>query len=548
MAHDDFDDLDEDEDSSPFDMKVLLLYGAWRSKTWLAITIGLGAALGFLYAASQPNYYVSRARLDYRPGLVEVQNAEDAAGIDDPNLRKGYPGMMNELIVLNDPSVFERIAEQLGPKEVLQAPDPTAQDANAGLVTKLWHNFQGLLVGLSYKDLEKDKEGSPLALRAASESLKGRTTIADIPRSSVIEVSFKGWSREQAQEYNEVLVQALIDRHREHYNVRRAYDKNKERTQDYYEVYARSAEQYQEHKALCGFVDIDQQKQATILLMQEYERELASKRATREEVIKKLEKARSQLDLVDEYVEEITPPQLQQNPRYRSVFDELVELENELSVIDGQTMAREQREISRRELQSKIEALEDRMADVPQYIEAAPAARKQIPNSVYADLLARINELESDDAGTGAGIQRLEQDLRAQQGKLDRIAVCENIHTRHKAEITAKKDAWEGLQRKTELQRNLADLGDDGQANLLQLSPPTLPKGKGGPQRIKPLGLGLLGGLLLGLAAAVLRQLLDPSVRYPETVEKTLGVKVLGVVPDSRALRKIASKDQLGAA
>ena len=36
-----------------------------------------------------------------------------------------------------------------------------------------------------------------------------------------------------------------------------------------------------------------------------------------------------------------------------------------------------------------------------------------------------------------------------------------------------------------------------------------------------------------------LAELLDKNVRYPETVEKSLGVRVLGVVPESGSLRRI---------
>ena len=59
-----------------------------------------------------------------------------------------------------------------------------------------------------------------------------------------------------------------------------------------------------------------------------------------------------------------------------------------------------------------------------------------------------------------------------------------------------------------------------------------LPTDKEGPQRSKPLLMGLIGGMLLGAGLSVLRQVLDRRVRYEETVENGLGLRVLCVVPD----------------
>ncbi|TLF76819.1 polysaccharide biosynthesis tyrosine autokinase [Nocardia cyriacigeorgica] len=61
-----------------------------------------------------------------------------------------------------------------------------------------------------------------------------------------------------------------------------------------------------------------------------------------------------------------------------------------------------------------------------------------------------------------------------------------------------------------------------------------LPSAPSGPQQTRLLGLGLLAGLVLGGAAAVLRDRLDRRLRSSADVEAVVAVPVLGIVDDGR--------------
>ena len=65
---------------------------------------------------------------------------------------------------------------------------------------------------------------------------------------------------------------------------------------------------------------------------------------------------------------------------------------------------------------------------------------------------------------------------------------------------------------------------------------------KVGPQRTKFVIQGLGAGAAAGLAFCILRQLLDRKLRYPPSVERVLGLKVLGVIPETRAWRRAGRK------
>lgn len=87
--------------------------------------------------------------------------------------------------------------------------------------------------------------------------------------------------------------------------------------------------------------------------------------------------------------------------------------------------------------------------------------------------------------------------------------------------------------------RDLAQIDEEGESNLSVLQEASLPLEKTGPKRLKLLVLGLAAGLFLGSALALLRQTLDPRLRYPATVEGAMGLKILTTVPDSSELRSL---------
>lgn len=71
----------------------------------------------------------------------------------------------------------------------------------------------------------------------------------------------------------------------------------------------------------------------------------------------------------------------------------------------------------------------------------------------------------------------------------------------------------------------------DSQVRLNTVQPATTPATAFSPVRSRDIGLGLVGGLLLGLLAALLIEVLDRAVRSPEEVAEVSGLPVLGTVP-----------------
>lgn len=81
-------------------------------------------------------------------------------------------------------------------------------------------------------------------------------------------------------------------------------------------------------------------------------------------------------------------------------------------------------------------------------------------------------------------------------------------------------------------------------------SPPVLPRTPITPDIPKNIAIGLLFGVMLGIAAAFLREYFDDSVKTKEIVEKATGVPVLGLIPkfDTGPSELVAAAAPSGAA
>ena len=181
------------------DMRTLLLGGLSRSLGWVLFFTALGALAGAVVGLLQPNLYESKAKLLLRVGARELLTSESMLGeVEDP--RVSAPTIADEIQMLSDVGLYEKVAQQLGPESILRPADPRRDDGpDTPFYTSFLHTVQARMFGALPEDHDCSGATCTICLRKAAKALDKRTELAAEDGSNVIQVHSVSTSPELAQ-------------------------------------------------------------------------------------------------------------------------------------------------------------------------------------------------------------------------------------------------------------------------------------------------------------------------------------------------------------
>ncbi|MEL6907188.1 MAG: hypothetical protein AAFP22_17390, partial [Planctomycetota bacterium] len=176
--------LAEDEPRNPFDLKVLVLYALARFKTQIVALGILGALLGLIAGAAQPNSYAVMSRLRLNESVRLGMRSDEAvygAESGEPVRYRMSSAILEELELLKDPVILDRVVEVFGPRYILTVADPRAGDgAGTSMPVKFMHGLQAGLIHLKgLDDPVPEGEDTPDARLAAHDRLKANLTVGN---------------------------------------------------------------------------------------------------------------------------------------------------------------------------------------------------------------------------------------------------------------------------------------------------------------------------------------------------------------------------------
>ncbi len=525
-----------DEERSGPDPRTFLAIALARSRRWIVALALLGAVIGIVFAAAQPNTYTSEAKLLLRLGVREELTAEDIA-VPGAERRESRPTMQDELHMLRDATIYESVAERLGPELILTPADPTRYDGpDTSIFVRGMHELQSFFLSFSNADELAAGEAGRSGTQLAGEVLFETTLLATDRDSNVITVTHTSTSPERAQQVTDTLTQAFIERHRSQFSIRAFLDTHRQKVLDARKTYETARKRFYEHVEQCGFIDIAVQGEALMDEIDSVERELFAARTERDELASERRTLVAQLDKTPLTLETETQPVMGPNPELEPLLEvkqNLIQQRDDLALADLSIAERERRA---RTFDDQLKSVDERLAALPPVIVTVPPYKVAAPNPEHAALRRRIDDLDVDDQGLLTRTRKLDSHLKAQQGRLDQLSQCKNLHGMMDVSIEAERDGYRKLaERYAELEA-LSNIDLEGDANLRVLQAATLPYDKDGPDRKKIIALGLFGGIAAGSGFAIVRQLADRRLRYPSSIERQLDVVVLAVVPEVRAL------------
>ncbi len=536
----------EEEAASPLDLKVLVLYGLFRSKVWVVGLTSIGLLGGLLVGAAAPNEYQSEARLRYVPSERDKLTDDDLAGVSSSDRRGVAPGLADEIMLLENPLIYQRAARELGASEILEPPDPEQYDTEStAYPAKLLHRVQKRLIEHAGGGVD---DASSNAQAAAWRKLKSSTKLVTVRNASTILVMVRASSAEKAQRFCSVLIEAFQERHREVFSAEARLADQQQKVLESREAYQKREKDYNDYRASCGVFDYDEDNEANQEAIREVDSLLDTREGERQRVIASIVVYEERLKEIEEFVEERIDAVYGENPSYVRLTRTLETIEDELMLLVPGSASQKSLAAQRKVLDERCEkVLAERDALEPT-IEILGERTEQRKNPEYYEVRTTLLDLHSKRDGVIADIEY----FKGRKGRLGQsrtlISSCQDKHFMHKMLVGQERENLTHQQEQLAKLEKLALAEMKGASALKPMWDPTLPLGKIGPSRLKPLLAGLAVGLFLGMAYAVLRQLLDRHLRYPETLERRFGLKVIGVVPEVRRLRTMTNKDNQSAA
>jgi uncharacterized protein involved in exopolysaccharide biosynthesis len=543
---DGFDELGAEFERPEADLRLLLMRGVKRSWGWIAVLVLAGATIGLVVGLARPNSYASDAKLLLRVGTREQVTSETLVGLDGER-RNSLPTVNDELQMLADASIFESIARQIGPAEILVPADPGRNDGpETSAPTAAMHSVQRWFTRAAGPPHECEGSGCEECVRLATKALVENTKVTNDTGSNVIQVKSVSSSPERARRVVQALTEAFVERHRRQFSMQAIVDASRAKVDEARRARDEAEDAWAKHLTENGALDVEPQLLDLQKQVAEVEAELFTARTRRKAIAR-------QRDLLAGRLEDV-PPDLAlsaaavliPNEEYSTQLELRKELMLRKHEIAISTPAMSSSEIHRRE-----EIVDAQIAEVEQHLREMPRELAREGSSAGAPLLPnprfqRAEDLEFEDADLSVRVEELAIRLMQKQTQLAEIGNQWVAETIRRGDVVAEREAAverynKLLERFTQLQALAAiDLQED--PNLRVLQAPTLDLKSVGPKRVALLLAGLIVGLFAGLAVALLRQRFDRTLRHPDAIEIAHGIPVIGVVPRLPSWRNLARR------
>ncbi len=229
---------------------------------------------------------------------------------------------------------------------------------------------------------------------------------------------------------------------------------------------------------------------------------------------------------------------LSASPRYQKLLNELQEVEIKLANESVRFGAQNPVIISLEERKSKLlnllgkearQVLGNKLSSAVDYSAASGSAsslRSEL-ESKYITAANTIKVLEIRESALALAIEKLNQDI-------EYMPLLIRKYTDLQREVTV---ANRSLGRFLEAQEKL-ELQASQQALPWQtISEPTVTENPISPNVPRNLALGVIGGLLMGMGAALLAERLDPVFHSAEEMKESVNLPILGLIPTQKDLK-----------
>jgi len=500
---------DSQRHGSTRDVFAVLFRRKWTSFLFFLVVVAL-VALGTFTATE---VYESEARILLKPGLESlILDAVLPEGRVVSVRRTAEEQVRSELAILESRVLVEKAIDAIGVEKflALSGVEPSAEPG--------WQ----VRLGLAHKEGPRET-----AIRILMENLT-----ADAVRSAnVLEVSFQSPSPELAHEALQTIVDGYLERHVEVFQTGAALAFFERQTEKLRRDLEAAEVALREFKKQANIADLEEQRTRLIARLNDLE-------AAADSTAARVAAAAARVSLLEGALAQLEPTltlQTRTGAEYRYMDDarmRLLELK-----LEERDLLSKYPETSR-----LVTSVRDRIREAENALKGEDSTRTEVTtgvNTARQELELVLFNQRADLAALRKEQQEMAEHLAALRAQLAALNDHEMQLTRLERQKDIAEKNYRAYAEKLEEARSSKALETERLSNVAVIQPATEPLSPVKPRKTLNLLLGLVLGLVGGIAMAFLSEHLDHSLRQRDQVEKRLGIPVLAAIPKTRKIKTI---------
>jgi uncharacterized protein involved in exopolysaccharide biosynthesis len=510
-----------------------------RSRRLLIAGAVAGLILGGVVAALRPNEYTSAGKILVRVGEREQATLDSAFEDRRPGPRAGYDDLQNEIQLMSNPLLFERLVDRLGADTVLRPYDPAAADGpDTGLHVRWLHRFQSWWGRRSAPDHPKncgDPKSCERCRRAAVLRLKEVTVIGPEAYSSVITVSSKAHDPELARLIVDGLVTACLDRHMEVFDTDPSHEFVRQEVEAAVAEASRLETTLAEYRAKCQVFDLPGQSEELQKRIASLEEEVGKDSERLVELQARGELLRDLYEKEPKVVKQLGSSQ-QVNPYHTQLQDRVTKLQAER--VELLTKLKPDSDAIKVKDKAILLAQEE-LRKMPVWVHLEGVER-DVPNTFHDTYRHKLDEVKLERQGLEPAAAERVRRLGSLRAEFLHLQQCEPELRQREREATKQRGTVAQLYSVLERSRVTNAMDRKKLPNFRVIQAATLPWVKTGPKRPQLAVLGMLFGLMAAFSLVLLRQVISRHHGFRRPVERDddeIDLDLVEIVPESRAPR-----------
>lgn len=512
-----------------------------KAAIWFAVVLG---TVG-VYTVYGPKTYRSDAKLFIRLGRESVTLDPTATTGQVVSITESRESEMNSIYeMLHNRSLFEAVALEVGPEEILGQPKaaPAATDLDGGeeqadppaaVPADTWTRVAdwGRQASNSFMTaLQGNHEATADAkiLDGAVRKLEQSLHLAAVRKSSIISVSCDARSPQLAQRITQALIDRYMEQHARMNRIQGSHDFFTEQTQFLADDLRRREEELRDLKNQTNIGELDLQRELLLRRLADTEIELRETEAEISSTEAHVKSIREKLgDLPSMLIKEET------TGHANAAADEMRNQLYTLQLKEAELLTKYQEDYY------LVQNIRRQIAEAKEILEQESDPRTQVTratNRLHEELQLTLLTAQTELARQQAKARTLDEQLALGRKELEEL----NGNAVRLKEMQRELELQDGKYRKyaDNLEQARIDqaLETNRISNINMVQPPTAALKPVKPKKIINLALGVAIGLLGAVLLAFAADQLDPTLGTPEAAEEAVGVPTVASVPQSREM------------